>query len=280
MHPFDLPEPLSDKSTPILLDLAVLHISLVSHPDPNHELIIRSSHLPLFLSPNFPPLFHLQRVHHLLPVYYSGDMPLAIGSGIFTFLCKIIKLPPSYVDVLSSLPSPFVGRKLPVLLLPRLRSPADSTCAMILSGERLPLMVSFRRTGTTGLPKSVDPFASPATSFISILGPMAPPVSPPRGLSASSVSPRDPTVLPVSPRRNPMAPPVFPRQDSMAPPVFLRRDPMAPPVSPVRDLAAPLVSFLRNLMAPPVFLPRDPIAPPVPPRRDPAVLLYFLFSFL
>ena len=40
------------------------------------------------LSPNFPPLFHLQRLHHLLPVYSSGDIPLAIGFGIFIFLWK------------------------------------------------------------------------------------------------------------------------------------------------------------------------------------------------
>ena len=71
MHPFDLPEPLSGKSTFVLFDLAVLHISLVNHPCPNHELVIRRSHLAFLLSPNFPPLFHLQRAHRLLTVFYS-----------------------------------------------------------------------------------------------------------------------------------------------------------------------------------------------------------------
>ena len=86
VHPFDLPEPSRGKSTSGLLDLAALHISLVNHPGPNHELVTRSSHLPFLLSPNFPPLFRLQRVHRYLPVYCSGDMPLPIGSGSSTFL--------------------------------------------------------------------------------------------------------------------------------------------------------------------------------------------------
>ena len=86
VHPFDVPEPLSGKSTSVLLDLAALHLSFVNHPGPNHELVNRSSHLPFLISPNFPPLFHLQRVHRYLPVYCSGDMPLAIGSGSSTFL--------------------------------------------------------------------------------------------------------------------------------------------------------------------------------------------------
>ena len=86
MHPFDLPEPLSDKSKSIVLDLAVLHLSRVNPSGPNHELVIRSSHLALLLSPNFPPVFHLQRVHRLLPVNCPGDMPLDIGSGSSAFL--------------------------------------------------------------------------------------------------------------------------------------------------------------------------------------------------
>ena len=70
MHPFDLLESLSDKSTFVLFDLAVLHIYLVNHPCPNHELVIRTSHLA-FLPPNFSSLFHLQRAHRLLTVFYS-----------------------------------------------------------------------------------------------------------------------------------------------------------------------------------------------------------------
>ena len=52
------------------------------------------------------------------------------------------------------------------LLLPCLR---DSTCAMTLLGGRLPLMVSFRRAGTTGASKSVDPAASPANILCLLL---------------------------------------------------------------------------------------------------------------
>ena len=168
MHPFDLPKPLSDKSTSVLLDLAALHVSIVNHPSPNRELAIRPTHLAFLLSPNFLPRFHLQRVHRLLPVYCSGDMPLAISSGISTSLCKIIAPPPppSHIDTRSSLPSSFVQKTFAALPLLRLRAPVDSTCAMTLFDGRLPLMVHFRRAGTTSPFKSVDSTTSPATSFV------------------------------------------------------------------------------------------------------------------
>ena len=61
MHPFDLSEPLSDKSKFVYLDLAVLsHILLVKTPGANHKLLIQSSHLAFFYSPSFPPLFHIR----------------------------------------------------------------------------------------------------------------------------------------------------------------------------------------------------------------------------
>ena len=195
MHPLDLPKPLSDMSTFLLLDLAVLHLSLVDHPDPNHELAIRSSHLAFLLSPNFTPLFHLQRVHRLLPVYYFSDMSLAIDSGISTFLCKITEPSPSHTDALSSSlfssTSSIVGRILcGAELLPRLRAPVDSTCAMTLFGGILPLMASFRRAGTTCPFKSVHPAASPATSSVFSL----------ESVSASRVSSSGSTAHPTSPR--------------------------------------------------------------------------------
>ena len=86
--------------------------SLVNHLGPNHELFIRSSHLAFLPSPNFLPLSHLQCVHRLLPVYYFGDIPLAIGSDISIFLCKIIEPLPSHIDTLFSSPSSIVGKNL------------------------------------------------------------------------------------------------------------------------------------------------------------------------
>ena len=112
VHPLDLTKPLSDKSTSVVLDLAVLYVCLVNSSRPNHELVIRLSHLALLLSPNFPPLFHFQRAHRLLPVYCSGDMPLDIGFSSSTFLLKVMVPPPSHIDTLSPSPSSFVGREL------------------------------------------------------------------------------------------------------------------------------------------------------------------------
>ena len=100
-YPFELPEPLSDKSTFVHLDLTVLsHIFIVKHPGPNHELVIRSSHISFLLSTSFPPLFHLQRVHR----------SLAIGSGLSLFTCNAIEPPPSHTDALSLSPSLIIGR--------------------------------------------------------------------------------------------------------------------------------------------------------------------------
>ena len=112
MYPFDRPKPLSDESISVLIDLAVLHFFLVNHPGPNQELVIWSSHLAFLLYPDFPPLLHLQRIPRLLSVYCPGDMPLAIGSGISTFLCKIIEPTPSHIDTLFSSSSSFVGKQL------------------------------------------------------------------------------------------------------------------------------------------------------------------------
>ena len=57
MHLFDLPEPLSDKSTFVNLDLAVLSdLSLAKHlsPNPNHELVLWSNHLLIRVFYEFP----------------------------------------------------------------------------------------------------------------------------------------------------------------------------------------------------------------------------------
>ena len=56
---------------------------------------------------------------------------------------------------------PIVGKVLPLVCTRRLHVRLD------IIWRKMPLMVSFRRTGTTGLFKSVDPSASPATSFVS-----------------------------------------------------------------------------------------------------------------
>ena len=106
VYRFELPEPLSDNSTSVLIDLVVmLDLALINHVGLNHKLVIRLSHLVVSLPPSFPALFHLRRVHYLLPGFCYGGMSRAIGSGISAFTCKAMEPPPSHTDALSSLPS-------------------------------------------------------------------------------------------------------------------------------------------------------------------------------
>ena len=180
-----------------------------------------------------------------------------------------------------------------VLRLARLHAPAHFTCVLTLFNGKLPLMVSFRRAGTTGPSKFVGLSASPATSFVSSESEedrMAPSVSPPMYPTAPSVSAfRGPTAPPVSPLRGPLAPSLSPLRGLMTFPVSSLRDTMAPPVHPSRDpvaflatlrcdpMASPL-SPLRNPGSPLVCPPRDPAAPLVSPLRCPAAPHSFLHS--
>ena len=119
------------------------------------------------------------------------------------------------------------------LLLPRLRAPIDPTCGMALFRGRLPLIVSIRSAGTTGPPKSVDPTASPATSFVSSsesdgascvfsLGSNgASCISSSGSDGASRVSSSGSGTSPVSPRQGPAAPSVSLLRGLAAPPAFL-----------------------------------------------------------
>ena len=148
MHSFNMPKPTNDKSTSILVDFR-RPLSLINSPGPNHELVIRSSHLALLLSPNFSLLSYLQRVYYLLPVYCCGDMPLAIGSGTSTFLCKIIEPPPPQSTHSSRRLTHSSSENVLARLLLCLRVPIDSACPMTIFGGRLSLMASFRRAGKT-----------------------------------------------------------------------------------------------------------------------------------
>ena len=284
MHPFDLPEPLSDKSTSVLLDPAVLHMSLVNHPGPIHELVIRSSHLVFIFSTNFPLLFHLQRVDHLLPVYCSGDMSPAIGSVISTLISKIIEPTPSHTDALSSSPSSstssIVGRKLygagpsTSAYTRRFHVRDDIIWWKIAADGELPMR------GYDRSPKIWRPCYKPCY-IICLLGIR-------RRLLCLlvrirwclpclllGICPRDPAAHPVSLSRDSTAPPVSPRRDPMAPPVSLPCNPMALPVFPARDPMARPVSPPRDPAAPPVSPPRDPAAVLVSPPRGPAMLPAF-----
>ena len=167
MHPFDLPEPLSDKSISILLDLAVLHFLLQITLAPTTSLSFGQATLHFFL----------------LRIFLHSPI-----SSAFIACCRFIAsvthpslsapVSPSF-SAKSSNPrrrtSAHSSRRLPrssaktfaALLLPRLRVPVGSTCVLILFGERLPLMVIFRRAGTASPSKSVDPAASLATPFLS-----------------------------------------------------------------------------------------------------------------
>ena len=126
MHPCNLPEPLSDKSTFVLLDLtALFDLCVVNHFRFNNELVIRSGHLAISLPPSFRSLFHLRRVHRLRPVFYSDDMSLAIVSGVSTF-CKAIDPPPWHTNALFSSPSSLTS--LIVRQKKLWRCSFDSTC--------------------------------------------------------------------------------------------------------------------------------------------------------
>ena len=170
VHPFDLPEPSSGKSTSVLLDLATLHISLVNHPGPNHELVIRSSHVPLL----FLLIFLHSSVSSAFIVICRFTAPVTSPS-LSAPVAPPSSEKSSYPRRHTSTHSPRLLPRLSaenfaVLLLPRLRAPVDCTCAMTLFGRRMPLMMSFRRAGTIGPFKSVDSSSSPATSFISTPG--------------------------------------------------------------------------------------------------------------
>ena len=128
-------------------------------------------------------------------------------------------------------------------------------------------MVSFLRADMAGPSKSVDPAASPFTSFVSTQGSGGAYRFSPSEL-APSMSPRDSTVPPVYPRRDPMAPPVSSPRALMAPLVSFPCDPMAFTVSPARDPIAPPVSP-RDPVEPSVSPSLDSMTPPVSSRRDP-----------
>ena len=270
MNRFNLPEPLSDKSISVLLNLTALYVSLVNHPGHNHELVIPPRHLAFLLSPNFPPLFHLQRVHRLLPIYCSGDKPLAIGSGISTFLCKTLEPPPWQFDALSSSPSSSIssiaGR------IPCGAAPFTPTCTRRLHVRN---DIIWQKTAAYGeLPTHAYGRPSqmcrlcckPCYLLCLLLGIR-------RRLPGLFVGIRWLLFL-VSLPCDPMALPVYPTRNSMAPLVFLPRDPAASPVSPPRDPAAPPVSPPRGPAAPSVSPYWDPATapPPLPVRRVPKPL--------
>ena len=74
VHPFDLIEPLSNTSTSVLLDLAILHLSFVNHPSPNHELLIRyPPYISSFseLSSSFPSPACSPSASGLLPRWHA-----------------------------------------------------------------------------------------------------------------------------------------------------------------------------------------------------------------
>ena len=94
----------------------------------------------------------------------------------------------------------------------------------------------------------------------------------PQDLAVPSMFPRDPTVPPVSPRRDLMAPPVAPPLDRMARlvsfscdsltiPMSPAQDPMTLLVSPPQDPAATSMSPFLHSMAPPVSFRPDPSFP-------------------
>ena len=148
VHPLNLlPEPLSHTSAFILLDLAVLHLSLLNYLGPNHELAIGRAILQFFFLRTF---------------LHSTISSAFITCCRFTVLvtCPSLSAPVSPLSsAKSSIPrhrtSTHSPCRLPrrlfrssaenfaALLLPRLRAPVDSTCAMPLFGGRLPLVVSF-----------------------------------------------------------------------------------------------------------------------------------------
>ena len=79
MHPFDLPEPLSDKSKIVLLDLAILSdLYPLKHLSPNHKLVFRSSHLVTHAVFNHIVHFHLPRFP---PLPISASPSTAAGSS-------------------------------------------------------------------------------------------------------------------------------------------------------------------------------------------------------
>ena len=261
MHSFDLPEPLSGKSTSVLLDLAVLRISLENPPGPTMSLSFGRATFHLlffrtFLQPSISSAF-IAFCWLTASVAYPSLSAPAAPSSFEKSSCPRRRTSTHFPRRTST----HLPRCLPrssaenfaTLLFSRLRPPVDPTCALTLFGGRLPLMVSFRRAGMAGPPKSVDLLQDRLHRLSLPLGPMAPPVSPPRDLAASSVSPRDPTVLPMSPPRDPMAPLVYPPQDPMAPLVPFPCDPMAIPVSPTRDSMAPpdlLLGIRQRLLCP------------------------------
>ena len=143
MHPFDLPELLSDKSVSILLDLAV-HIShLVNSPGPNHELVIRPSH-PRFLL--FRTFFHFSVSSAFIVFCWltaPETCPLLLAPVSPPSSAKSSR-PRRCTSTHSSCRLPrSAAENFATLLLSRLRAPVDFTCALTLFGGRLPLVVSF-----------------------------------------------------------------------------------------------------------------------------------------
>ena len=121
----------------MLLDHAVLHISLVNHFGPSHELVIRSSRRVFILFPNFPLLFHLLRVHRLLSAFCSGTCPSLLAPVSPPFSTKSLNTrrrtpihSPRHLPLwlFSSSAENFAA-----LLLPRLFASVDSAADSYLS---------------------------------------------------------------------------------------------------------------------------------------------------
>ena len=168
MHSFDLPQPLSGKSTSVLLDFAVLHLCLVNHPGPNHELVIRSCHLPTFHF--FLRTFLHSSISSAFIVFCRFTAPVtcpSLSGPVAPLSSERTSCPRRRTSTHSPRCLPrSSAENFAVLLLPRLRAPAGSTCAFKLFGGRLPPMVRFRLAGTTGPSKSVGPSASSAAYFV------------------------------------------------------------------------------------------------------------------
>ena len=166
--------------------------------------------------------------------------------------------PPSHIDALYPSPSSFVGGE------PCGAAPSTPACTRRLHVRHD--IIWWKIATGSGLSTRGYDRSFQLRRPCCILGPTAPPVSPPRNPMAPPVfSPQDPTAPPVSPLRDPTTSPVLRPRDPMAPSCVssLRSDdtfrvsssgpngpsrvtfsgPMAPPVSPSRGPIAPRCLF-------------------------------------
>ena len=178
MHPFDLPEPLSDKSTLVLLDLSIVsNIFLVRHSSPDLEpLVLWSGYLLVPTVFNHTVHFHFFR----LPSLFHSNECIAC----FQISTQVACAPLPTINTVYR-PSPakpsdprhrtltysprHLPRRLilssaedfPMLLLPHL--PVYTRRLFVrddIIGVRFLLMVSLQRAGSTGPSNSVRPSVS------------------------------------------------------------------------------------------------------------------------